>query len=173
MSNEHAPADAQTIRETYNGVLWAPYLPEATELDMLGRRLTGHVQFLVPEVTRLAARMRGITRFTAVHVLRHAHQTLTEEAGDLPPVTAVHVQDLAVIARALLTLYEHPGPLGPPTGEEGIEETVHRRMCGACSKPIQDGEPFEQALFASNSSGSVHGYLHTDGCAALAEERSA
>ncbi|WP_409469706.1 DUF6415 family natural product biosynthesis protein [Streptomyces sp. HC307] len=169
--NEHAPIDATTIRQTCEGVLWAPFRPEGAELDAFRGRLTGHVQLLIPEVTDIAARMRGITRSTAVHVIVRTHQLLDEGVDAYPAAQACYVYDLATTARALLTLHENPGPLGPPTRRDEIEDAVRRRLCGACSQPIADGEGFERALFASEASGGVRGYLHTDSCADLAEER--
>ncbi|MEU0073515.1 DUF6415 family natural product biosynthesis protein [Streptomyces sp. NPDC006332] len=172
---EPAPVDAQTIRETYTVGLevWGTCPPELVKMKILLGRLRGHVQLLVPEVTAIAARMRGEIRRTAIYVIVRAHHLLEESAGKSPATQACHAQDLAVISRALLTLFENPGPLGPPTGQDEIEEAVGRRVCGACSQPIVDGESFERALYTSDSSGGIHGYLHTDTCAALAEERRA
>ncbi|MFJ9585328.1 DUF6415 family natural product biosynthesis protein [Streptomyces acidicola] len=166
--NEGAPVDAQVIRETYTGLLYAARRLETTELDKVRSRLTGHVQLLVPEVMALAARMRGMTRSTAVHCLVWAYQ-LVENADGLTTERQVHVQDLAIVARALLTLYEHPGPLGQPYRAGEIERAVRRRMCGMCMQLIEDGEPFKRAVFASEASGGIPGYRHTGACAALAE----
>ncbi|MET9812323.1 DUF6415 family natural product biosynthesis protein [Streptomyces sp. NPDC006355] len=170
---ERAPVDAQTIRETCTVGLevWVICPPELVKMKTLLGRLRGHVQLLVPEVTAVVARMRGEMRRTAVYVIVRAHHLLEEGVGTSPAAQACHAQDLAVISRALLTLFENPGPLGPPTGQDEIGEAVGRRVCGACSQPIVDGESFERALYASDSSGGLHGYLHTDSCAALAEER--
>lgn len=172
---ERAPVDAQTIRETYTVGLevWGTCPPELVKMKTLLGRLRGHVQLLVPEVTAVAARMRGEMRRTAIYVIVRAHHLLDEGAGKSPAPQACHAQDLAVISRALLALFENPGPLGPPTGQDEIEEAVGRRVCGACSQPIVDGESFERALYASDSSGGIRGYLHTDSCAALAQERRA
>lgn len=137
MSRESDPVDSKTIRQTYTGILWAARLPEAEELETACGLLTGHVQLLLPEVMALAARMRGMTRLTAVHCLVRAHQLVVEEA-DAPAAPEIYVQDLAIISRALHTLYEHPGSLGPPTGAEEIEKAVQRRMCGISMQPIEE-----------------------------------
>ncbi|MFI1703086.1 DUF6415 family natural product biosynthesis protein [Streptomyces griseoruber] len=167
-TNERTPVDADTIRETYTSVLFRAFLPENSELDKALGQLTGHVQLLVPEVVALAARMRGITRYMAVQCLVRAYQLVQDEDG---PSTApqVHVQDLAIVARALLALYEHPGPLGQPYRAGEIEKSMRRRMCGMCMQSIEDGEPFERAVFYSEASGGIRGYRHTGACAALAE----
>lgn len=167
-SNDRARLDVQMIRETYTGILYAARLPEATELDNSLGRLRGHIQLLAPEVMALAARMRGMTRRTAVHYLVWAYQLVQEEEDDLSAAAEVRVQDLAIVARALLTLYEYPGPLGKPYGAGDIEKTVRRRMCGMCMQPIEDGEPFERAVYASEACGGIRGYAHTGDCAGLA-----
>jgi hypothetical protein len=159
--NASLPVDADTIRQTYDSVLWAPRLPTGEELDNLTTQLQGHVQLLVAEVQELAARMRGETRRTAVHVLVRTYQYLAEGAGGSP---ACDVYELAVMARALLTLHQNPGPLGEPTGADEIAEEIRRRLCGTCGKPIADDEPDERRTFDSDSSGGIHGYVHTEPC---------
>lgn len=109
------PVDADTIRKTYDSVLWAPYLPTGEALDTMIGQLQGHVQLLVPEVQAFAARMEGETRDTAVHVLVRTSQVLAEGAGGSP---ADDAYALAVLARALLTLHQQPGPLGEPADGE-------------------------------------------------------
>ncbi|MFF6784976.1 DUF6415 family natural product biosynthesis protein [Streptomyces sp. NPDC012510] len=166
--SDGAPVDAEVIRETYTGILKAARLPEAAELDKALGRLRGHVQLLVPEAMALAARMRGMRRRTAVHCLVWAYQLVQEEEDDLSAAPEVRVQDLAIVARALLALYEYTGPLGKPYRAGEIEKTVRRRMCGMCMQPIEDGEPFERAVYASEASGGIRGYSHTGNCAGLA-----
>ncbi|WP_171116993.1 DUF6415 family natural product biosynthesis protein [Streptomyces sp. Z423-1] len=107
------PVDADTIRKTYDSVLWAPYLPTGEALDTLIGQLQGHVQLLVPEVQALAARMEGETRDTAVHVLVRTSKVLAEGVSPADDAYA-----LAVLARALLALHQHPGPLGEPADGE-------------------------------------------------------
>ncbi|WP_033309248.1 DUF6415 family natural product biosynthesis protein [Streptomyces iakyrus] len=172
-SSERAPIDAATIRQTYTDGLdvWGHCPPELKKPAQLRDRLIGHVQLLVPEVTDVAARMRGETRRVAVHVIVRAHHLIEEGAGNSPAAQACSVQDLAVIARALLVLHENPGPLGPPTRRSEIEEAVRRKVCGACWQPIADGEGYERAVFASDSGAGIRGYLHTDSCSALADVR--
>lgn len=169
MSDTDQPVDAPTIRETYDGILRARYVPEGAELDKALATLKGHVQLLVPEVTVLAARMRGMLRSTAVHCLTWAYQLAEEEEEDLSAAPEVRVQDLALVARALLALYEFSGPLGKPYRAKEVETAIRRRMCGMCMQPIEDGEPFERAVYQSEASGGIRGYRHTGSCAALAE----
>lgn len=172
-SSEHTPVDAATIRQAYTDGLdvWGYCPPEPEKLTQLSETLIGHVQLLVPTLTEVAARMRGETRRTAVHVIVRAHHLTEEGTGDSLTAQACHVQDLAVIARALLVLYENPGPLGEPTRQAEIEEAVQRKVCGACWRPIADGEEYKRAVFASDAGPGIRGYLHTDSCAALAEVR--
>ncbi|MGW9590259.1 DUF6415 family natural product biosynthesis protein [Streptomyces chartreusis] len=159
--NTLLPLDADTIQTAYDFVLWAPRLPTGAELDTLKQQLQGHVQLLVLDVQDLSPRMRGEMRRLTVHVLVRAFQLLEEYADGSPACDAF---DLATMARALLTLYQHPGPLGKPTGAEGIAAEIHRRLCGACREPIADGEPYERRTFDSDSSDGIHGYVHTELC---------
>lgn len=141
------PIDADTIRATYNSVLWGAGLPTGEALDTLREQLEGHVQLLSPEVQALAARMRGETRKTAVHVLVGAAH-LMEEYADVPrTVRPVDAHDLAVLARGLLTLYLHHGPLGEPAGADAIAEEIRRRLRSVSWEPSADDEPFEQWAF--------------------------
>ncbi|WP_432198887.1 DUF6415 family natural product biosynthesis protein [Streptomyces sp. bgisy027] len=168
------PIDAKTIRKAYTDVLWEPFLPTAAELDKTCEQLAGHVGLLIPEVMGLAARMRSERsgmRAIAIHCLVRAHQTLATDPAAGSPVRAHHLYDLATTVRALLTLWEHPGPLGEPTGKDEIEAAVRRRICGGCCEPIEDGEGFEEAVFLAESSGGIRGYRHTDSCAVLAAQR--
>ncbi|MFF4501627.1 DUF6415 family natural product biosynthesis protein [Streptomyces sp. NPDC001401] len=157
--NRLLPLDADTIQTAYDSVLWAPRLPTGEDLGTLKRQLQGHVQLLIPEVQDLAAGMRGEMRRLAVHVLVRALQLLTEYVGGSPACDAF---DLATMARALLTLYQHPGPLGEPTGADEIGEEVRRRLCCACWEPIADDESYERRTLGSDSSGGIHGDVHPE-----------
>lgn len=157
--NTLLPVDADTIRTAHDCALWATRPPTSEELDTLNKQLQGHVQLLVPEVQDLAARMRGEMRRLAVHVLVRAFQLMEEYADGS---TACDAYDLATMARALLTLYQHPGPLGPPIGADEIAEEIRQRLCGACREPITDDEPYEQRTFGSDSSDGNRGYQHTE-----------
>ncbi|MFE4579384.1 DUF6415 family natural product biosynthesis protein [Streptomyces chartreusis] len=161
------------IRQAYTAGLevWVCRPQEPEQWEELRDRLVGHVNLLVPELTGAAARMRGEYRLCAVHVIVRAHHLVEEGSGDSPAARACHIQDLAVIARALLALYENPGPLGPPTHRDVIEEAVRRKLCGSCSQPIADGEGYERALFASDATGGLRGCRHTDDCDDVAAER--
>ncbi|MEU6381851.1 DUF6415 family natural product biosynthesis protein [Streptomyces sp. NPDC046909] len=119
------PVDADTIRKTCESALWIPSLPTGEELETLTTQLRGHVQLLVPDVQDLAARMQGDMRRLAVHVLVRTQQLLGDGADTSP---ACDAYDLAVMARALLTLRQEPGPLGEPTGANEIAEEIRRRL---------------------------------------------
>jgi hypothetical protein len=166
--------DAAAIRQSYGtAVQGTVRLPTGQALDEAARLLAGHVQLLTAEVTLLGPRMRREYRRTAVHLVVRAHHTLEERAGSSPVARQCRVFDLAILARSLLALWEQPGPLGPAVDEGEIEQALRRRICGACSQPISPGEGAESAVFATEASGGLHGYLHTDSCAAVAEERRA
>ncbi|WP_435208495.1 DUF6415 family natural product biosynthesis protein [Streptomyces sp. bgisy034] len=160
--NTLLPLDADTIRTAYDSVLWAVRLPTGEELEALKKQLQGHVQLLLPEVQDLARRMLGDMRRLAIHVLVRASQLLEEHADGSPASDAF---DLATMTRALLTLYQYPGPLGEPTGADEIAEEIRQRLCGACGEPIADDEPYERGTFDSDSSDGIHGYVHTELCA--------
>jgi uncharacterized protein DUF6415 len=170
LAPSHSPQlDAQTIRAAYTGVLGTPDLPTGQQLDETCEQITGHVGLLVPEVMAITARMRSSMRVVAVHCLVRAHQTLAVDPG--AGKRESYVYEVATCARALLTFLEHPGPLGEPTGADEIEQVVRRKICGGCSGSIEDGEGFEEAVFASEASGGTRGYRHTDSCPAVADER--
>lgn len=172
--NERAPIDTATIRQAYTAGLdvWGYCPPEPEKLARLRDQLIGHVQLLFPEVKGLATRMRGMTRTTAVHVIRHAHYRMKEPVTTNSVLAETwYIQDLAVVARSLLILYENPGPLGAPTDEDEIEEALQLRVCGVCLEPIAAGEGYERAVFASDAGAGIRGYRHIDSCAALAEAR--
>ncbi|MFH7337129.1 DUF6415 family natural product biosynthesis protein [Streptomyces sp. KHY 26] len=110
MSDVSARVDALTIRRTYDSVLWAVEWPTGEEAERLRALLTGHVQLLIPEVEGALPSEAGMTRETAELVVMRAREVLGEgPAGGLPG----HVHDLAVCARALLTLHESPELLRP------------------------------------------------------------
>ncbi|MGI5380742.1 DUF6415 family natural product biosynthesis protein [Streptomyces sp. CA-251387] len=165
--NSRAPIDTATIRQAYTAGLdvWGYCPPEPEVWALLRDQLTGHVQLLLPEIKGVAARMRGETRLTAVHVIRRAHHGMEGMTGTSPLAQSWHIQDLVVIARALLILYENPGPLGAPSDGGEIEEAVQRKVCGACWQKITNGEGYERAVFASGSGPGIRGYRHTDSCA--------
>ncbi|MFE9650605.1 DUF6415 family natural product biosynthesis protein [Streptomyces sp. NPDC006365] len=159
--NTLLPLDADTIRKAYDSVLWAPRLPTGEELDTLKQQLQGHVQLLVPDVQDFAARMRGEMRQLAVRILVLASQLLEEYTDGSP---ACDAYDLATMTRALLTLHQHPGPLGEPTGAHEIAEEIRQRLCGACSEPIADEKLYERRTFDSDPSDAIHGSVHTELC---------
>ncbi|GHE58532.1 DUF6415 family natural product biosynthesis protein [Streptomyces capitiformicae] len=169
--NQRTPLDAQTIRESYETGfdVWGVNLVKgASGLAELRLLLTGHLQLLVPEVTDVVARMRGFTRSVGIHCLAQAHQILDDAKERSPAEERFLVHDLAVNARALLALYEMPGPRGMPVGREEIEQTVRRKGCGACSRPIKKGEPQKRAYLPGRPASALKGSLHTDNCDTLA-----
>jgi hypothetical protein len=171
-TSEQKPIDSKTIREAYDGVLWVPRLPAGKQLDVTCEALAGHLGVLIPEAMGIAARMRSGMRQMAVHCLVRAHQALALDPGPGPRgVREVWAYDLAIAARALLTLVENPGPLGKPTGEDEIERAVRRKICGGCCQTIEYGEGFEETAFAAEASGGIRGYRHTDSCTVVAAER--
>ncbi|MET9057509.1 DUF6415 family natural product biosynthesis protein [Streptomyces antibioticus] len=130
------PGEALTVRRTFESVLSALRLPAGEELANLHRTLRGHVQILALKVQDQAARMHGEMRALAVHVLVSTARLLeeTEDVGPSPPTPGDTVYDLAVMARALLSLHERPGPLGEATGAQEIAEEICRRVCAPDSR---------------------------------------
>jgi hypothetical protein len=102
-----AAVDTDTIRETCGAVLWASTAVQGEERALLGELLRGHVQLLVPEVDAAAPGMEGEWQRTAVHVVTRTRQMLENGIG----TSAMDVWNLATQCRALLTLYQLPGPL--------------------------------------------------------------
>ncbi|MFJ3235699.1 hypothetical protein [Streptomyces sp. NPDC086787] len=101
------PLDVETIRGTYEAVLWdastAP-VPDVTGL------LLGHVQLLVPELDQELPRMRGEWRDCAVHVLTRTRALLADDIG------RTDTWALATQCRALLTLLcQHSRPADATT----------------------------------------------------------
>lgn len=107
-----AEVDAATILRTYEEVLWGwVTTPPIEECERVGLLLRGHVQLLLPELTAYAPRMRGEQQRTAVHVIVRTRRMLEDGAGTAAQIEAPHLRDPATQCRALLTLYQHPGPL--------------------------------------------------------------
>ncbi|WP_438307066.1 DUF6415 family natural product biosynthesis protein (plasmid) [Streptomyces sp. HUAS TT11] len=160
--------DAAAIRQAYNAgfQVWVGGEEEQESVLVLRDRLEGHVTLLLPEVEDVTARMRGEWRRMGIHVLIRAHHVMNGNGGTSPQEQAVYVQDLAVMSRSLLALYEHAGPLGVPVGVDEIAAAVRRRVCASCCQEIREGEPHTQGVFASDSSGGVYGWLHSQGCSA-------
>ncbi|MFH0516311.1 DUF6415 family natural product biosynthesis protein [Streptomyces sp. M41] len=155
------PLDADTIRTANESVLWAPRLPTGEGLDTLKEQLQGHVQLLVPDVQGLATRMLGEMRRLAIHVVVRASQLLEKDADGAP---ACDAYNLATMTRALLTLHQHPGPLGEPTGADEIDDEIRRRLCGTFSELVADEELYERRKLDSDSSDGIHDYVHAELC---------
>lgn len=173
-SNDRAPVDAEVIRESYSAAFNAWDACPEGERELLRDRLVGHVQLLLPEVEELAACMRGFPRSVAVHVLVRGYQALGEGQGPHASGLLIYAQDLAIAARALLTLWENPGPLGRPKDREAISEALRRRVCGACNGPIAEGEAAKRVPYDGDS-GVINGLVHIEdgSCPARVEERRA
>jgi hypothetical protein len=99
--------DADTIRETYEAALGAPAPVPKEERALLGELLHGHVRLLFTEVAAYAPRMQGEQQRTAVHVMTRTRHLLEAGIGTSP----MDIWNLATQCRALLALYQHPGPL--------------------------------------------------------------
>lgn len=171
--------DVEDVRQAYNRGLEVFMRVPASRAGVL--RLTeevrGYLDVLMPEAMAVAPRMRGEKRDTAVHFLRHAREVLaeldavaplTEEDAPLdapPPIKdRDRLFELSVLCRTALAVVVLPGPLGEPTGLEEIEEAVSRIVCGACWRPIAEGEPTERKRFMSEAGPSIHGYVHAVLC---------
>ncbi|MGO4417225.1 DUF6415 family natural product biosynthesis protein [Streptomyces sp. MCAF7] len=115
MTADTAEIDADTIRRTYQAVLWASGALSAEKRKQLRDLLRGHVQLLLPEVAAYEPRMRGEYRRTTVHVMTRARRMLAKKDID--------GWDLAIQCRALLTLYLHPGPLDEQSAGADVTES--------------------------------------------------
>ncbi|MFG3157208.1 DUF6415 family natural product biosynthesis protein [Streptomyces sp. NPDC048219] len=110
-SKSAAPIDVQTIRATYDRLLWGADI-SGGELEILAGRVRGHVGLLVHEVATLVPRLRGHQQFVARWVLVRSRRMLrTSRGNDCPE----QLRDLATQCRALLVLHENPGVLHPPS----------------------------------------------------------
>lgn len=99
--------DADAIRETCDGVLWAPYPVPVEEQEWVGGLLRGHLQLLVPELTKAVPGMTGSWRGAAEHVLASTHRMLAADIG----TSQDDLFRLATQCRALLILRQQAGPL--------------------------------------------------------------
>ncbi|MFG3336977.1 DUF6415 family natural product biosynthesis protein [Streptomyces tendae] len=109
-SKSAAPIDGETIRATYDRLLWGDDI-SGSEWEALGGLVRGHVGLLVKEVDALVPRLRGHQQFIARWVVVQSRRMLrTSRDGDSPE----QLRDLATQCRALLVLLENPGSLHPP-----------------------------------------------------------
>ncbi|MEV5451311.1 DUF6415 family natural product biosynthesis protein [Streptomyces sp. NPDC052535] len=105
-----APIDVETIRATYDRLLWGDDI-SGSEWEALAGLVRGHVGLLVKEVDALVPRLRGHQQFVARWVVVQSRRMLrTSRGGDSPE----QLRDLATQCRALLVLHENPGSLHPP-----------------------------------------------------------
>ncbi|MER6121755.1 DUF6415 family natural product biosynthesis protein [Streptomyces sp. NPDC001795] len=105
---EKLEIDTTTIRQTYDAGFCCASTAEADRLHDL---LTAHVQLLIPEVYALTPRMREDQRRLTDLVICRAKEHLEKRLEEWRAAPVTHVYDLATSSRALLTLYEYPGPL--------------------------------------------------------------
>ncbi|MEU6495700.1 DUF6415 family natural product biosynthesis protein [Streptomyces sp. NPDC046984] len=168
MSSGRLLIDAAAIRQAYNAgfQVWVDGVEEQESVLCLRDRLEEHVTLLLPEVEDVTARTRGEWRRMGIHVLIRAHHVMNGNGGTSPQEQAAYVQDLAALSRSLLALYEHPGPLSVPVGVEEIAAAVRRRVCASCCQEIREGEAHTRGVFASDSSGGLYGWQHSQGCPA-------
>lgn len=112
--------DAVTIRRTFEAFLWSGSELEERDHDHFVALLHGHVWLLLPEVEGLAQRMRGEHQRTALYVAAQTRRTLRSLQTAPPQARSMLLWDLANRCRALLTLYQRPGPLDArPAGPDG------------------------------------------------------
>ncbi|WP_329217992.1 hypothetical protein OG352_17460 [Streptomyces sp. NBC_01485] len=143
----------------------------------LGKELRGYIDVLLPKVMVLAPRMRGEMRRVAIHALVRGRQVVAElDQAEPVPVEAAPLDgkpdmrdrdaafEMAIVCRSYLSLVTRPGPLGEPIGMEEIEVAVKRRLCGACWRPIADGELVEVKVYTSDSGPDFHGFIHAEPC---------
>ncbi|MGY1583807.1 DUF6415 family natural product biosynthesis protein [Streptomyces sp. MN13] len=121
-----ALVDADTIRQTYEAVLWATRPLTGDQRVRLASLLRGHAQTLEPELAAVEPRMSGQRRRTAVHVLTRARRLL----GKGPGSSLDEVWDLATQGRAMQTPLEHPGPLNPGPSPATDDDDHGRRRTG-------------------------------------------
>ncbi|MFC4500547.1 MULTISPECIES: hypothetical protein [Streptomyces] len=100
-------SDAELLREICETVIWGPP-PESTEdCSLFIATLRVNLRHLLPLIEERQPQMRGEWKGVASHVVGRARliagPQVTEPLADL-------AQDLAVLCRALLTLYERPVP---------------------------------------------------------------
>ncbi|MFJ3667131.1 DUF6415 family natural product biosynthesis protein [Streptomyces sp. NPDC090106] len=114
-----AQVDADTIRRTYDVVLWAWDTLPADDREQCEALLVGHVGLLMGEVDALVPRMGEEYRHTAEHVLNRSRRALTRTTLITAKERAAHVGDLATLCRALLSLHQRPGPLLGPAARDG------------------------------------------------------
>lgn len=106
-----APVDAETIRSTYNRLLWEDGIT-ADERERLAGLVRGHLGLLLKEVEARVPQMHDRRQHTARWVLVQSRRMLRTSAGDDSPE---QLRDLATQCRALVALHESPGPLQPPS----------------------------------------------------------
>ncbi|MFF9204281.1 DUF6415 family natural product biosynthesis protein [Streptomyces sp. NPDC014986] len=109
-SKSAAPIDVETIRATYDRLLWGADIT-GSECEILAGLVRGHVGLLVQEGAALVSRLHGHQQFVARWVLVQSRRMLRTSRGDDSPE---QLRDLATQCRALLVLHEFAGPLHPP-----------------------------------------------------------
>lgn len=158
-ASDTTPIDIATMRETA-GRLLPPDVaaPAAGEVETLTGLLRGHMQLIVPEIERAAAKLPrdDVPRYCALACVGEARGKLSAVRQRSGYDALVYARKLA---RSLLALCDH------------YDNLTGVRMCLACDQPIRDGEtavPYDQI---SPTGGAAHsGQVH-EGCARTGRRR--
>ncbi|MEU3842899.1 DUF6415 family natural product biosynthesis protein [Streptomyces sp. NPDC028635] len=113
-SNATAPLDITTMRETAAQLLGqgdAPELlpPAPGNLETLTALLRGHLELMIPEVEKKAARLpkNSVPRYCALACVGEARRKLSEQATPRYGGEPGHARRLARVLRALCEHYEN------------------------------------------------------------------
>ena len=105
------PPDIETMRESARILLAEDVEPPAPDqLDTLAHTLRGHIQLLIPEVARAAARepKDSIPRYCALACIGEAHNKLRLSGDDgTLPIRVSAARKLARVVNALCDHYEN------------------------------------------------------------------
>ena len=108
--SDPAPPDIAAMRESARILLVEDVaLPVLDELDTLAVTLRGHIQLLVPEVAKAAARepKNSIPRYCALACLGEARNKLRLGADGTLPIRLSSARKLARVLNALCDHYEN------------------------------------------------------------------
>ncbi|MGA5033358.1 DUF6415 family natural product biosynthesis protein [Streptomyces cellulosae] len=109
--------NSEEIRAAYQRALYELPPARREEQAVLAAVLEGAVTLMAPAVAAMTRRMQGETLETALTVLRHADELLSEAAPRADMAARVH--DLGVVARSSLTLLEQAGARPPGSTTPG------------------------------------------------------
>lgn len=115
-SNATTPVDIATMRETIEYVLGRPEDAEVppsapTDVETLTALLRGHLELLIPEVARRAARLPkdSVPRYCALACIGEARRKLSTGPSPRYGGPTGHARRLARVLRALCDHYENAG----------------------------------------------------------------